>query len=153
MVTSNSLEILLVPTVSREQLVIKPSLNTDWAIWGDTMLDWGRDTDHTLVNAVILFLKSSDGQSTLVGLVSLLRQGQSLLSPPGDGRCWSPTGTAGEGHLLPHRPHVLLLRPELDAGRVPHVDLHHPAGPAGPVGVVRGAGVVASVGLRHLKHN
>ena len=111
------------------------------------------DTDHTLVNAVILFLKSSDGQSTLVGLVSLLREGQSLSSPPADGRCRSPTGAAGEGHLLPHGPHVLLLRPELDAGGVPHVDLHHPAGPAGPVGVVGGAGVVASVGLGHLQHS
>ena len=110
------------------------------------------DTDHTLVDAVVLLLQSSDGQGALVGLVSLLGQGQPLPPPPGDGGGGGSTGTAGEGHLLPHRPHVLLLRPELDAGRVPHVDLHHPTRPAGPVGVVRRAGVVASVGLRHLQH-
>ena len=100
---------------------------------------------------MVLLLQAGDGQGPLVLLVPLLGQGRPRHPPPGDGGGRGPTGAAGEGHLLPDTPDVLLLGAELDGGGVPHVDLHDAACAAGAVGVVRGAGVVPGVGLADLQ--
>ena len=80
-------------------------------------------THHTLVEAVVLLLEPGDGQGALVSLVTLLRQRQPPLPPPADRGGGGPGGGAGECHLLPNTPHILLLRPQLDAWRISHVDL------------------------------
>ena len=104
---------------------------------------WLNMTHHTLVEAVVLLLEACDSQSALVGLVSLLGKRQPTLSPPADRGGGGTRGGAGEchlhhyhhhrrhydhlyhHHLLPHAPDVLLLWPQLDAGRIPNMNLKH----------------------------
>ena len=83
----------------------------------------GKGTHHTLVDPVVLLLQPGDGEGALVLLVSLLRQVEPIRSSPSDRRSRTPRRTARERHFLADALHVLVLRSQLDRGRVPNMHL------------------------------
>ena len=82
-----------------------------------------KPTYHTLVDPVVLLLQPGDGEGALVLLVPLLGQVEAIRSSPSDRRCWTSRRTARERHFLADALHVLVLRSQLDRGRVPNVHL------------------------------
>ena len=82
-----------------------------------------KGTHHTLVDPVVLLLQPGDGEGALVLLVPLLGQVEAIRSSPSDRRCWTSRRTARERHFLADALHVLVLRPQLDRGRVPNMHL------------------------------
>ena len=73
---------------------------------------------------MVLLLQAGDGEGALVLLVALAGQRLPICPAPGDGGGGGARAAAGEGDPLPHRLVILVLRPQLDGGRVPHVHLY-----------------------------